>query len=215
MKAYRIKDWDEIYENNRSRTVKECRWVAIPNRHDGEGFKRVMRHDRASDIFTAFVLILQVASRCQPRGSLVRDGRPHDADSLALKTSGRREWFEIALEVLSAPDIGWIESFDVPDSQANACDYQQTVSSLSADCHPPASQVTKEWKGMKEGDGKPPAKLSAADTVKHDGELKRVNRELERLGTLRDHDKGSKDYNRILELRQRQTELRTILGVKA
>jgi hypothetical protein len=214
MKAYRIKDWDSTYENNRSRTVKVLQWVAIPNRHDGEGFKLVMQHARASEIFTAFVLILQVASRCQPRGSLVRDGRPHDAASLALKTGGRSEWFELALEVLSSPEIGWIESFEEPDSQANARHCHPPVSQLPAACQQPDSHLTKK-EGRKEGDGKPPAKLSAADTVKHDGELKRVGGELRTLGALNDHDKGSKAYNRILELRERQTELRTILGVKA
>ena len=150
MKAYRVKGWAAIYENNRSRTVKELRWVPVPNKFDGEGFKRVMQHDRASDIFAAFILILQVASRCQPRGTLIRDGRPHDAASLALKTGGRREWFEIALEVLSSPEIGWLEVFEAPDSQVIARDCHRPVSQPAADCHRPVSQVTMNGR---EGNG--------------------------------------------------------------
>ena len=182
MKAYRIKDWDEIYENNRSRTVKELQWVAIPNRHDGEGFKLVMQHARASEIFTAFVLILQVASRCEfqgKRGVLVRDGRPHDAASLALKTGGRSEWFELALEALSSPEIGWIEPFEVPDSQANARHCQPPVSPLPASCQRPASQVTKK-EGRKEGDEKLTTKCGKALT----GESKELAERFEKALSL-------------------------------
>ena len=25
-----VKDWNDVYENNRSRTVQEARWVAMP-----------------------------------------------------------------------------------------------------------------------------------------------------------------------------------------
>lgn len=216
MKAFRVKDWGEIFENNRSRSVTELRWVPVPNKFDGEGYRRVMRHERASEIFTAFILILEVASRCQPRGTLIRNGRPIDAESLALKTSGRREWFELAVEVLSTPEIGWIESFDIPESQPDARRCQQSVTRPSPARQSPDGQVPRmEGKGM-EGEGAPPAgKLSAADTVKFDGELKRVTRELEKLGPLENYDKGTRKHNRILELTTRQKELRTVLGVTA
>lgn len=82
----------------------------------------------------------------------------------------------------------------------------------------PQPHIQGQPQPQKGGVVPPPApkkKLSATETVKYDGELKRVNRELEKLGALKDHDDGSKDYNRILELRKRQTELRGILGVKA
>jgi len=215
MKAYRVKGWAAIYENNRSRTVKELRWVPVPNKFDGEGFKRVMQHDRASDIFAGFILLLQVASRCQPRGTLIRDGRPHDASSLALKTGGRREWFEIALEVLSAPEIGWLEVFEVPDNQVIARDCHRPVSQPAADCHRPVSQVTMNGREGMEGDGMPPAKLSEAEIVKYDGALKRAKIELQKLGSLNDHDKGSKNYKRIGELRVYIPKLLKILGLQS
>ena len=109
MKIYTIRDWDERYENNRSRTVRDLQWVPTPNRHDGEGFLFVMAQDNAAEVYTAWMLMLQVASRCQPRGSLVRsNGTPHTPTSLAMKSRGKREWFEVALELLSGDDIGWI-----------------------------------------------------------------------------------------------------------
>ncbi|MDE2105161.1 MAG: YdaU family protein [Patescibacteria group bacterium] len=64
--------------------------------------------------------------------------------------------------------------------------------------------------------GNAPAKqLSVAETVKFDGELKRVTRELEKLGALENYDKGTRKYNRIIELTNRQVDLRKLLGVKA
>lgn len=201
MKAYRIKDWDSTYENNRSRTVKVLQWVAIPNRHDGEGFKLVMQHARASEIFTAFVLILQVASRCQPRGSLVRDGRPHDAASLALKTGGRSEWFELALEVLSSPEIGWIESFEEPDSQANARHCHPPVSQLPAACQQPDSHLTKK-EGRKEGRGwEAPGKTISGGYSKTRRRVETCRRRIE-------------NTRRVERSRQRQQGLQPDFGIE-
>jgi hypothetical protein len=212
VKAYRVRDWNEVYENNRSRTVKELQWVAIPNRHDGEGFKRVMQHDRASEIFTAFILILQVASRCQPRGTLIRDGRPHDASSLALKTGGRCEWFSIALEVLSSTEIGWIESFEVSESEAIAWHCQQPASQLSPDCHRADSKVTKNGREGMEGES---PRLSVVDRISAERELKSINKELEGCGQLKDYTVGTEKYNSVKTLLEKRKLLRKKLGVVA
>lgn len=145
MKIYRIKDWSEHYENNRSRTVRELSWVPIPNRHDGEGFTAIMAHERSAEIFAAWILMLQVASRCQPRGSLLRDGgRPHTAASLALRTRGRAEWFSLALDFLASPEIGWIEESQDAESANDARACQPGVSRVSAGCQPPDAVVTIE-----------------------------------------------------------------------
>jgi len=42
--------------------------LAMNNKQDGEGYRRVASHERNSDIFAAWVLICQVASKC-PRGT--------------------------------------------------------------------------------------------------------------------------------------------------
>jgi len=69
-----------------------------------------MAHKDASKIFSAWVLILQVASKCETRGVLAREnGKPHTAESLAVKTRGNVEWFRIALDFLSSDEIGWLE----------------------------------------------------------------------------------------------------------
>lgn len=103
----KIANWDELYENATSRKLVKLRWVPVPNSHDGEHFIDLMEHDHAAEIFTCWILILQVASKCDPRGSLVRkDGHPYDASSLARRTRAKAEWFEIAIPYLM--NIGWI-----------------------------------------------------------------------------------------------------------
>lgn len=101
MTTYHVSKWGTTYENNRSRKVKDLAWVPIPNKHDGERYSRLMQRKDAATIFAAWILILQVASKCQPRGSLMRsDGSPHNAESLSLKTRVPPLWFELALPVL-------------------------------------------------------------------------------------------------------------------
>jgi hypothetical protein len=148
---YRVKDWNDLYENNRSRAVKELEWVPVPNRHDGEGYSIVMEHPRAAEIYTAWHLILQVASRCQPRGSLLRpSGTPHTPASLALKTRGKAEWFELALTFLSSQEVGWLEVVEVAEKQPIPPQRQETAIVLTSACQSADVNVTIEGNGMEQ-----------------------------------------------------------------
>lgn len=145
---YKIKNWDERYENNRSRRVKDLQWVPTPNHHDGDGFIHVMSVPDAAEAFAGWMLILQVASRCHPRGTLVRaNGTPHNAASLAAKTRGQVTWFKKALKLLSGPDVGWLEFDEIPEENDKA---HLDVTSTSPKCHPSDSEVTKKER-KKEG----------------------------------------------------------------
>lgn len=106
---YRIKDWALHYENSESRKIKGARWVAIPNKHDGKGFRRMARHPRKVELFCAWTLILQVASKCPVRGTLADENGPLTALDLADMTSFPEEIFVLALDVLQTETIGWIE----------------------------------------------------------------------------------------------------------
>lgn len=106
--AYSIQGWDEHFENAASRKLRHLTWVPIPNRHDTGGYRRVMRHERGPEIYAAWVLMVQVASKSNPRGSLSNGSRPFDAEDLADKTGCPAEVFRIAFEVLSSERIGWL-----------------------------------------------------------------------------------------------------------
>ena len=115
MTVYSIKDWDTLFENNRSKTVKSLAWVPIPNRHDGENYSMIMLQPDAAEIFSAWILMVQVASKCSPRGSLIKgDGKPHTAMSLSVKCRAPASWFEKAISWLCA-NTDWLVAKEVAD----------------------------------------------------------------------------------------------------
>lgn len=104
----RIKDWDKHYENNRSRALKDVAWIPIPNRHDGEGFSELIEHPDGAAHFGCWILLIQMASRCRIRGTLVRDsGRPLTVSSFVRRTGVLQEVWEASIPRFN--DIGWIE----------------------------------------------------------------------------------------------------------
>jgi hypothetical protein len=108
---YRIVNWNEYFENNRSRKIDKMSWVPVPNKHDGEGYLTIMGQTNGIIIYGCWHLILQIASKCEPRGTLVKsDGNPHTATSIALKSGWRHPSdFQVALDFCSSLEVGWIE----------------------------------------------------------------------------------------------------------
>jgi len=111
MTIYAIKNWDENYEIAQSRQCKGMKmsWVAVPNRHDGKGFRRLVRNPNNVQVFCAWNLIIQVASKQKIRGRLEDTDGPLTAEDLSDKTGFPEEIFQMAFEVLSDPKIGWLE----------------------------------------------------------------------------------------------------------
>ena len=112
-KCYSVTDWDKRFENSQSRKYNKLSWVPMPNKHDSGGYKRIAIQDDACDIFTAWILMVQVASRMPRRGILADDTEPLDADELALRTSYPQRIFERAFEVLVHPKINWLQESTV------------------------------------------------------------------------------------------------------
>jgi len=145
MKLYKIRNWDSLYENNRSRAVDELTWVKIPNRHDGENFTGIMMHKEGAKIFSAFILMVEIASRCSPRGTLIRtNGVPHDVTSMSVKCRAPAVWFEVALPYLEK-QTDWLEVVEV-----NTTDTQLTFRT-SPDCQAGDEERRKERTERTEG----------------------------------------------------------------
>ena len=143
MKLYRIHNWNELYENNRSRNVTDLSWVKLPNRHDGEHFSAIMAHKDGAEIFAAFVLMVEVASKCDPRGILIKDNKiPHTPLSLSLKTRAPAKWFEKALVYLEN-NTDWLVVTQVAEDGQDA-DGQLTLGCQSV----AALENGMEWNGM-------------------------------------------------------------------
>lgn len=116
MKAYRIKNWDKYYENAQSRRYASLTWLPIPNRHDGKGYGRLACHKSAVPIMCAWILLLQVASKQPRRGLLADEDGPMTTKDLESITRFPQRIFDLAIEALAKPEIGWIEIIDCPTS---------------------------------------------------------------------------------------------------
>ena len=104
----RIVDWDELFENNRTRTMKTMQWVPLPNKHDGDGYTELLDHPDGPLHYACWVTVTQVASRCHPRGTLLRStGKAHDSASLSRITRIPVPAFDSAIPRLLL--IGWLE----------------------------------------------------------------------------------------------------------
>jgi uncharacterized phage protein (TIGR02220 family) len=112
-KLYAITDWDKLYETHQTKILKNLRWVPVKNNWDGDSYSELMAQPDASTMFAAFILLAEVASRCSPRGLLIRtDGTPHDSRSLASRTRANPEWFEQSFGYLTDA-AKWLTAWDV------------------------------------------------------------------------------------------------------
>jgi len=114
-----VHEWEANFENNRTRELKALGWVPMPNRQDGDGYTELLDHANGAAHYGAWTAIVQVASKCDPRGTLVRHGqKPHDSGSLARITRIPKEVFDEAIPRLI--DIGWLDA--VTDDVDESCD---------------------------------------------------------------------------------------------
>ncbi len=122
-----IADWAKIYEKAQSRAVKQWSWVAIPNKHDSDGYTRLLDHDHGVMHYGAWCLLVQVASKCEPRGVLWSTNRvPHTCESIGRITRVNPSVFREAIPRFI--EIGWLE--EVPKSTLIAR-YERAISHIT------------------------------------------------------------------------------------
>ena len=112
---YKIRNWNKNFENNRTRDMKNMSWVPIPNKLDGDGYLALIEHKDGAALFGAWVACIEVASKCDPRGTLVRDnGSPHSTKTLSRITRIPESTIGRMLELCSV-DPMWIEITDLQE----------------------------------------------------------------------------------------------------
>lgn len=156
MKCYSVTKWDEFFENNRTKGMVQMRWVPIPNKHDGEGFTDLIGRPNGMALYGAWILILQVASKCDKRGVLMKsNGAPHTAASIARQSRGNEKAIEQALPVLV--EIGWLEckecNVNSDEGLSNPAVCPQSSGSLPAPI-PHVADEGREGKGIEGKEGK-------------------------------------------------------------
>lgn len=105
--TYRIRNWDKHYENCETKRFKHLRWVPVPNQHDGKYWRRLWTLDRAAEIFAAFILMVELASKMPERGVLADEDGELSTGDMALKTGAPEDIFVYAIPILC--DLKWLE----------------------------------------------------------------------------------------------------------
>lgn len=107
--CYRIVDWEKHFEISQSKRAGKITWVAVPNKHDGKTFRRIARHPRAPELYAAWQLLVQVASKMPTRGVLRDEDGPTRSVDLADMTGFPQCIFDLAFDVLSTREFRWLE----------------------------------------------------------------------------------------------------------
>jgi hypothetical protein len=112
---FRIRNWDQRHENNRSREMKRTDWFPALNDLSADSYVELVSHPEGSAHLGVLHALLMVASRARPRGFLVRDdSRPHSSESLSRVTRLPEAIVKTALTRLL--EIGLLEIADTDDA---------------------------------------------------------------------------------------------------
>src|SRR4051794_17734041 len=111
---YAVRDWKAHYEvSDAKRTAegKPLSWVAVKTKHDGKGFRRLMKLADGLAVFGAFILVVEIAAKMPRRGVMYDIDGPLTPEDMEAKTGAPAAGFGRALELLSDPEVGinWIE----------------------------------------------------------------------------------------------------------
>lgn len=168
MKLYRIKDWAAHFENNRTKELKTLTWVPFSNKHDGDGYTALMTHKNGEGLFGAFVAIVQVASKCDPRGTLLRGpAMPHNAASLARMTRFSEKTIQQCLDVCSGAEIGWIICEITNENRNLACPRDVPACKCGGVAEECLEGKGREGKGTEGEEPAPPPFYSEARIILH------------------------------------------------
>lgn len=123
MKAYHIKDWARIYENNKSREVETLAYFLHPNKLVGECLGLTKMQPDGLELLGTLMLLKCVASTSQPvrwRGWFVRNGTVMDALRIAALTGIPEEKIQRALTFFSTAPMDWLLHEEWPGDTSSA-----------------------------------------------------------------------------------------------
>lgn len=113
MKCYRIKAWNDVFEDRRTRDVQRLTHVFLPITEDGEGFRFLMQTTEGISAYGVFIALVRIAGRCPGRGVLADERGPLTTDRMAIRTGMPKQVVADAVRVLESPDVGWLEAFEL------------------------------------------------------------------------------------------------------
>lgn len=141
--CYRIKNWKGCFEVAQNGACKTWSWIAVPIKHDGKSYRRLMSLPNGAALYGAWILIAAVAAKCTQRGMLIDDNEPLTAEDLFFKTGAPEELFSEALEVLTSERIGWLEVVSLEQTQATLERAQASLEQTQATLETP--DITRQY----------------------------------------------------------------------
>ena len=124
-----IANWEDNFEIAQSRRRGgRLSWVAMPTRHDSRGYRKLIRSKDGVQHFACWVALVQVAARCEVRGTLASDsGVALTTEDFEAMTDIPSELFDAAIPILCA--IGWLlcPKSEHARSEVGACSETDTT----------------------------------------------------------------------------------------
>lgn len=109
-------NWQQHFENDRSRNIDECAWVKLPNK-DGMSLSYILSLPEGCVVFSVFIRLIQALSKQRrPReGWMTFDGtpwgEPWSTSLIALRVMRPEQEVAHALDVLSSDTVGWVRKY--------------------------------------------------------------------------------------------------------
>lgn len=133
----KIKAWQRVFENNRTRELDAPRYVCWPTKQDSEGFCELARTAEGTVALGVFGVLVQWASRAPVRGVLADERGEMNAERYAKRYGLPVADAQVAFATLVA--VGWLETDDeLPTDCRSGADV------VPIDCRPPADVVPKD-----------------------------------------------------------------------
>lgn len=151
----KIRNWDEYFEKDRTKQWKILSWVPIPNKQ-GSGYRKIMREKNGLEVFACWIAIVQLASKCNPRGDLSK----YNLDDLSLLTMIESVKISQAIDFLGNK-IDWIEILTDMSMSVNNLDQHGKSSSDSCSVLFNSIQFNSIQEGMQ---GEIPDRVTTAQT---------------------------------------------------
>jgi len=163
----RIKNWNELYENNETRKLKNLHWVRVPNGMESISFRELISHRNGLAHFGVWILLLELASK-QPAprdGTISRSGGrlSHDPESIAKAVGAVHTWddsgvmemvvsrarFDLVKETVSEAldrlvQLNWVEVVEIEATSANPMQVVEKVAKSGESPDVPANFPAKQ-----------------------------------------------------------------------
>lgn len=113
MATYQILDWRHHYENHRSRELKNCTFVCVPNNQHNEAMLRILADPDGVAIYGIWCLLLGSASQHKDRDGWLTsdgtvDGKPWTPEYIALRYRTTEALAAKTIDIISSDSVGWI-----------------------------------------------------------------------------------------------------------